>query len=176
MHGDDFLHKSDIGAVTLNLQNADKVADAAANISAAICQSHGRPQQFLAERMATGAIAELIVGIKRDDQFGLALVIGAGGILVELVADCVSLLLPTDRVAVMKAVESISVANLIKGFRGSAAGDMNVIVDAILSVAKFAENNRDSLMELDINPLLVLPDGQGVVAADALIRFSSEDS
>jgi len=102
------------------------------------------------------------------------LLIGAGGILVELIADSVSLLLPTDRAAVTKAVESLSAFKLIKGFRGSAAGDMKAIVDAALAVAAFAESNRERLIELDINPLLVLPEGQGVVAADALISFSCE--
>ena len=125
--------------------------------------------------MVTGAIAELIIGIKRDDQYGPALVIGAGGILVELIADSASLLLPTDRAAVTKAVESLSSYNLIQGFRGNKAGDMTAIVDAVLSVAAFAESNWDRLMELDINPLLVLPEGQGVVAADALISFSFEE-
>ena len=166
------LHKSDVGAVKLNLQNADEVADAVTKISESVAEAN----QFLVERMASGAVAELIVGIKRDDQFGPALVIGAGGILVELVADSVSLLLPTNRAAVMKAVGSLSAAKLIKGFRGNAAGDMNAVIDAVFSVAKFAEDNWDSLMELDINPLLVLPAGQGVVAADALVSFSSEDS
>jgi acyl-CoA synthetase (NDP forming) len=125
--------------------------------------------------MATGAIAELIIGIKRDEQFGPALVIGAGGILVELVADSASLLLPADRAAVTKAIESLSAFKLIQGFRGNAAGDMSAIVDAVLAVAAFAEGNQERLMELDINPLLVLPAGQGVVAADALISFSSEE-
>jgi acetyl-CoA synthetase len=166
------LHKSDVGAVKLNLQSADEVVDAIAQIS----ESFGESEQFLVERMATGAIAELIVGINRDDQFGPALVIGAGGILVELVADSVSLLLPTDRAAITNAVEALSVAKLIRGFRGNEPGDMNAVVDAILCVAKFAEANRGKLVELDINPLLVLPAGQGVVAADALIGFSSEDS
>ena len=170
------LHKSDVGAVILNLQNIDEVTNAVARISESAAETHGVPEQFLVERMATGSIAELIIGIKRDDQFGPALVIGAGGILVELVADSVSLLLPTDRAAVTRAVESLSAAKLINGFRGNEAGDMDAVVDAILSVAKFAEGNRDRLMELDINPLLILPAGQGVVAADALIGFSSEDS
>ena len=166
------LHKSDVGAVKLNLQNADEVVDAIAQIS----ESFGESEQFLVERMAIGAIAELIIGVNRDDQFGPALVIGAGGILVELVADSVSLLLPTDRAAVTNAVESLSVAKLIRGFRGNEPRYMNALFDAILCVAKFAEANRGKLMELDINPLLVLPAGQGVVAADALIGFSSEDS
>ena len=173
--GEKFLHKSDVGAVVLNLKSADDVVAAVANISESVGESHGAPERFLVERMATGAIAELIIGIKRDDQYGPALVIGAGGILVELIADSVSLLLPTDRAAVTRAVESLSSYKLIKGFRGNKAGDMTAIVDAVLSVAAFAESNWDRLMELDINPLLVLPGGQGVVAADALISFSSEE-
>ena len=174
--GEEFLHKSELGAVILNLQCADDVAGAAARISESVADSHGSVRQFLVERMAAGAVAELIIGIKRDDQFGPALVIGAGGILVELIADSVSLLLPTDRDTVTKAVESLSAFKLIKGFRGNEAGDMNAIVDAVLSIAAFAESNWERLMELDINPLLVFPEGRGVVAADALISFASEES
>ncbi len=159
--GEKFLHKSDVGAVVLNLKSADEVVAAVASISESVGESHGAPERFLVERMVTGAVAELIVGIKRDDQYGPALVIGAGGILVELIADSVSLLLPTDRAAVTRAVESLSSYKLIKGFRGNKAGDMTAIVDAVLSVAAFAESNWDRLMELDINPLLVLPGGAG---------------
>jgi acetyl-CoA synthetase len=173
--GEEFLHKSELGAVVLNLQSADEVRQAVASICESVAESHGKVGRFLVERMATGVIAELIIGIKRDDQFGPALVIGAGGTLVELIADSVSLLLPTDRAAVTKAVESLSAYKLIKGFRGNAAGDMKAVVDAVLAIAAFAEGNRECLMELDINPLLVLPEGQGVVAADALISFSSEE-
>jgi len=173
--GEEFLHKSELGAVILNLQSAEEVMQATASICDSVAASHGEVKRFLVERMATGAIAELIIGIKRDEQFGPALVIGAGGILVELVADSASLLLPADRAAVTKAIESLSVFKLIQGFRGNAAGDMSAIVDAVLAVAAFAEGNQERLMELDINPLLVLPAGQGVVAADALISFSSEE-
>ena len=173
--GEEFLHKSELGAVILNLQSAKEVTQATASICESVAASHGEVKRFLVERMATGTIAELIIGIKRDEQFGPALVIGAGGILVELVADSASLLLPTDRAAVTKAIESLSAYKLILGFRGNAAGDMEAIVDAVLAVAAFAESNQERLMELDINPLLVLPEGQGVVAADALISLSSEE-
>lgn len=173
--GKEFLHKSELSAVVLNLQSTDEVTQAVESISEAVAESHGNVEQFLVERMVTGAVAELIVGIKRDDQFGPALVIGAGGILVELISDSVSLLLPTDRLAVTKAVKSLSAFKLIKGFRGNARGDMNAVVEAVLSVAAYAESNWDHLMELDINPLLVLPEGRGVVAADALIRLSSKE-
>ncbi|MFQ5982819.1 MAG: acetate--CoA ligase family protein, partial [Woeseiaceae bacterium] len=173
--GEKFLHKSDVGAIALNLQCAEDVVAAVDSISASVADSHGPVLHFLVERMATGSVAELIIGVKRDEQFGPALVIGAGGVLVELVADSVSLLLPTDRVAITKAIESLSVHKLIEGFRGSAAGDMNAIVAAVQSVAAYADDKRDQLMELDINPLLVLAEGHGVVAADALIGLSSEE-
>jgi acetate---CoA ligase (ADP-forming) len=173
--GAEFLHKSELGAVVLNLRSADEVTQATASISESVAASGGKVEQFLVERMATSVVAELIIGIKRDDQFGPALVIGAGGVLVELIGDSISLLLPTDRAAITRAVESLSVYRLIEGFRGNDAGDMNAVVDAILSVAAFADENREHLMELDINPLLVLAKGQGVVAADALISMSSEE-
>ena len=173
--GKEFLHKSELGAVVLNLKSADEVTQATASICESVAASGGKVEQFLVERMATGVVAELIIGIKRDDQFGPALVVGAGGVLVELIGDSVSLLLPTDRTAITKAVESLSVYRLIEGFRGNDAGDMNAIVDAILSVAAYADRHRGHLKELDINPLLVLAKGQGVVAADALISMSSEE-
>ena len=119
--------------------------------------------------MVQNAVAEVIVGIKRDEQFGPALVIGSGGILVELVADSVSLLLPTNREAVQNAVLGLSVARLLKGFRGSPRGDMAALVDSIIAVATYAEANWQDVLELDVNPLMVLPEGEGVVAVDALI-------
>ena len=173
--GQNFMHKSDIGAVVMNLHNADEVAAAVARISDAVADSHGSAERFLVERMVRGVIAELIIGVNRDDQFGPALVIGAGGTLVELVAESVSLLLPTDRTTVMEAIESLTAAKLIHGFRGATAGDMNAIIDVVLAVAAFAESNWNRLMELDINPLLVLPEGQGVVVADALMSFSCQE-
>jgi acyl-CoA synthetase (NDP forming) len=122
--------------------------------------------------MITGMVAELIVGVKRDAQFGPALVIGAGGVLVELVTDSTSLLLPTTEEAVIDALMSLKVAKLLKGFRGKPAGDQQAIVDAVLAVAAFAVDHWDTLEELDVNPLIVLPEGEGVIAADALIRMS----
>jgi len=131
-------------------------------------------ENFLVEKMVTGAVAELIVGIKRDDQFGPALVIGAGGTLVELIIDSVSLLLPTNRAAVAEAIGTLTVSKLLLGFRGSPAGDVDAVIDAILSIAEFAQEHWDTLLELDVNPLMVLPKGQGTVAADALICLLSD--
>lgn len=174
--GEQFLHKSDVGAVFLNLQSAEDVGRAVARISENVASSCGPVEQFLVERMTTGQIAELIIGVRRDELFGLALVIGAGGVLVELVADSASLLLPTDRATIMKALRSLSVFSLLQGFRGQDAADVDAIVEAVQALAEFAESNRGRLMELDINPLLVLPNGCGVVAVDALMSFLPEES
>ena len=105
-------HKSDVGAVALNLENGTQVASAVTEIQQTVVINGEPIQHFLVESMVDNAIAELIVGIKRDQQFGLALVIGAGGVLVELLSDSVSLLLPTDRSSVANAIESLSVAKI----------------------------------------------------------------
>lgn len=170
-HGRDFLHKSDLGAVALNLRSADEVRAAVASIQVS-CASHELiVTSFLVERMIETAVAELIVGVKRDEQFGPALVIGAGGILVELLSDTLSLLLPTDREAVQNAIGSLAIATLMNGYRGNPPGDFAALVDAVLAIAAFTEANWSSLLELDVNPLMVLPIGEGVVAADALISL-----
>jgi acetyl-CoA synthetase len=172
--GESFLHKSELGAVTLRLHSAQEVSNAVETISRSIAGEYGVVEKFLVESMVTGAVAELIIGINRDQQFGPALVIGAGGTLVELMTDSVSLLLPTDRQTVTAAIESLVISKLLTGFRGSQAGDMEALIDAILSIAEFAGHHWDTLLELDVNPLMVLPEGHGVVAADALIGFARD--
>ena len=172
--GEAFLHKSDIGAVCLNLRNADEVAAAIARISDSCTERGLSVTEFLVERMVEDAVAELIVGIKRDDQFGPALVIGSGGVFVALLADSKSLLLPTDRDEIERAVGSLAIAKLLDGYRGKPAGDTDALLDAVLAIAAYAESQWDSLLELDVNPLLVLPQGQGVVAADALILLHAD--
>ena len=167
--GANFSHKSDVGAVKLNLKSLEEVEEAAREVSASVAKSGESVETFLVESMVQDTVAELIVGVNRDSQFGPALVIGAGGILVELLNDSCSLLLPTDKDTVERALDSLTVTRMLKGFRGQTAGDINALVDAILAIGDYAQAHWDSLLELDINPLLVLPQGQGVVAADALI-------
>jgi len=167
--GANFSHKSDVGAVKLNLKSLEEVEEAAREVSASVAKSGESVETFLVESMVQDTVAELIVGVNRDSQFGPALVIGAGGILVELLNDSCSLLLPTDKETVERALDSLTVTRMLKGFRGQTAGDINALVDAILAIGDYAQAHWDSLLELDINPLLVLPQGQGVVAADALI-------
>jgi acyl-CoA synthetase (NDP forming) len=120
--------------------------------------------------MIGGVVAELIVGVARDEQFGPYLVVGGGGILVEMMKDSASLLLPTTKEGVLNALGQLKCAPLLNGFRGAPRADLNAVADVVLAVAGMVENDPSSIIELDINPLMVLAEGQGVVAGDALIK------
>jgi acyl-CoA synthetase (NDP forming) len=156
-------HKSEIDGVALNLTSASDVVEAADRMGKIA-------DQLLVERMAPTPVCELIVGIKADHHFGLALVVGAGGIFTELLRDKVTLLLPVSVDEIEDALDRLRISALLRGFRGK-KGDRAAAVKAIAAVARFAEANADALEELDVNPLFVLPEGEGTVAVDALIRM-----
>ena len=162
-------HKTEAGAVAINLKSAEDVAAAVARMQASVAtyKSGMRVDKVLVERMVSGVVAELIVGVKRDPQFGLALVVGAGGILVEMVEDAAMLLLPADRAAVEQAIAGLKINKLLQGYRGKPGGDLKAVVNAVAAIAAFAEAHRGNLLELDVNPLMVL--GNGAVAVDALV-------
>ena len=165
----ELTHKSEAGAVCLGLANAAEVAGAVAGMGDAL--GIGR---FLVEPMIDDAVCELIVGVNQDPALGMVLVVGGGGVLVEVVGDSRALLLPTDRDSVARAIGGLKAAVLLAGFRGRPAGDVEAAVDAVLAVARFAEANRDRLAELDVNPLIVRPEGCGAIAVDALIRIADQ--
>ena len=159
----ELAHKSEAGAVEVGLQDA-------AAVQAAVSRMAGRCVKFLVEDMVGPTVAELIVGVSRDSTFGLTLLIGTGGKLVELLDDTVSLLLPVQRNEIDAAVRSLKVGKLIDGYRGSAAGDHEALLDAIEAIAQFAITQSDRLLELDVNPLLITPGD--AIAVDALIRWA----
>ena len=159
--GDDLAHKTELGAVVLDLKSDDDVQSAAERLI-------GLGGALMVEKMVGGAVAELILGVSRDPQFGLYLTVGAGGIMVELLKDAKPLLLPVTRGDVHEAFLSLKTAPLLTGFRGAAAADLNAATDAAVKVAEFAMAESATLEEMDINPLMVC--ASGAVAADALIR------
>jgi acetyl-CoA synthetase len=162
-------HKTEVGGVRLDLGSADEV-------SAAVMEMSGLCESYLIEKMVDGVIAELIVGVARDEQFGPYLLVGGGGILVEIMKDSASLLLPTTRECVLHALGQLKCAPLFNGFRGAPSADLNAAADVILAVAALVESDPSSISELDINPLMLLAEGQGAVAADALISLNAESA
>ncbi len=161
---DQLAHKTEAGAVHLNLQNEVQVRGALEKMA-------GLSERFLVEQMAKGVVAEVIVGVQRDPQFGLSLTVGAGGILVEILQDAVTLLFPVQRNNVRDALMALKMWPLLVGFRGRPAGDVEALIDAVMAVANFAQRHAHQLLELDVNPVLVMAQGQGVLAVDALIRI-----
>ena len=122
--------------------------------------------------MADG-VAEMLIGMTLDAQFGQILVLGAGGVLTELLSDSVSLLPPFTAAQIEAAVSRLAVAKLLAGYRGRPRADVPALVATALACVRYAETNIDSLVELDINPVIVRPAGLGAVAVDALIRLTS---
>jgi acetyl-CoA synthetase len=159
-------HKTDVGGVRLNLVSAEEVSSAMQELSFL-------SNSYLVEKMVTGVVAELIIGVTRDEHFGPYLLVGGGGVLVEIMKDTQSILLPTTRDKVLKVLGQLKCAPLLNGFRGAPLADLNAAANAIMAVAEIVINNPSSIIELDINPLLILAKGQGVVAADALIRLNA---
>ncbi|MDH3741682.1 MAG: acetate--CoA ligase family protein [Hyphomicrobiales bacterium] len=155
-------HKTDRGAVRLNLKNRIDVERAAEAMQA-------YSTKVLVEEMVVDGVAEMIIGIDRDPQFGLFLMIGAGGTEVELWKDTTTILLPATKPEIEAAVRSLRIWPLLNGYRGRPKGDLESVVNAIANAARFAEANAAKLAELDINPLIVRPEGKGAIVADALI-------
>jgi acetyl-CoA synthetase len=121
--------------------------------------------------MTTDGVAEILIGVIVDPQFGQVLVLGAGGVLTELVSDSVSLLPPWTRESISEALRRLAVAKLLAGYRGKPRGDSGALVDCILQIARYASATSATLIEIDVNPVIVRPDGKGVAAVDAMIRL-----
>ncbi len=155
-------HKSELGAVKLNLKSAEDVRAAA---EALLPLGTG----LYVERMVEGGVAELIVGVTRDALFGPVMTVGTGGVLVELLKDSATLLLPASRDEVEAALKSLRLYPLLDGYRGRAKADVSAAVDAILAISRFVQERADTIEELDVNPLIVCGEGKGAWIADALL-------
>ncbi|OHV82416.1 acetate--CoA ligase family protein [Ensifer sp. LCM 4579] len=156
-------HKTEAGAVRLNLASRDEVLAAAEEMASGA-------SGYLVEKMVAKPVAEVIVGAMRDAVAGPVLTIGAGGILVEMLDDTAILTLPTTEEAIREAIHGLKISKLMGGYRGAPKADVASLVRTVAAVASYVVANAAKLDELDINPIMVLPDGCGAVAADALIR------
>lgn len=160
LKGEGIAHKTEAGAVVLNLSDPAKVVLAAEGMPA---------KSFLVEEMITGAVVELLVGVLRDPAHGFVLTIGLGGVLTELMRDTVSVLVPASPQDVRAALASLKIAPLLSGYRGKPGASIDHVVAAILAVQDFVTAHADTLDELEINPLIATVDR--AIAADALIRM-----
>ncbi|PRZ46718.1 acetate--CoA ligase family protein [Tritonibacter scottomollicae] len=159
LKGEGIAHKTEEGAVKLNLGSGQEVSDAAVAMPT---------DRFLVEEMVTGAVAELLVGVVKDPAHGFVLTLAAGGTLTEIMQDSASVLLPASDAALNAALDGLKIAPLLAGYRGAPAADRNAILRAIRSIEAYVVAEAEGLEEIEINPLLCTP--TEAVAADALMR------
>ena len=162
--GEGIAHKSEAGAVALNLKSTDAVEAAATAMPT---------DSFLVEEMLTGGVAELLVGVVKDPAHGFVLTLGAGGVITELLSDSASLLIPASRADIKTALCTLKSAKLLTGFRGAPAADMPSILNAIEAVQNYVLANANGLDEVEVNPLICTP--TDAIAADALLRRAPHD-
>jgi acetyltransferase len=159
-------HKTEVGGVRLNLKSPQEVEREAAALAAALSAIAPAAQLdgFVLQEMVEGI--EVIVGARDDPLFGPMIVVGAGGILVELAADVACRLLPIGPQDARSMIGELKVAKLLAGFRGRPAADLDALVTAICGLSDLYLDHRHLLSDLEVNPLIVLPDRKGVRAVD----------
>ena len=162
-------HKTEHNAVRLNLQNEQQLTEAFSELQQL-------STSLYLEEMIQQPAAELIVGLTRDVQFGLVMTIGAGGVLVEVLKDSATLLLPATENDIIEVLSNLKTAALLKGYRGKPVADVPAAIKAIMAIQNYALNHASSLQELDVNPLILCAEGQGVYAADALIVLNQGEN
>jgi acetate---CoA ligase (ADP-forming) len=168
----EITHKSDVGGVALRLTNSAEVRDAYARILTEV-RRHAASTKIdgiVVQRMAGEGI-EMILGVKRDPMFGPVVLCGFGGILVELLKDVTIGIPPLSQVQALDMVKHLRGFSILAGARGKPPADVDALCEAIVGLSELAVAYRDQLTGLDINPLIVLPKGQGVVAVDALVEI-----
>ena len=166
----DILHKTEAGAVRLGLSSADDVRRACAEVTASAARfaPSAAISGVLVQEMVGGGV-EAIVGVTYDAQLGPMLLFGTGGVMVEVYRDVAMRRCPITRTDAQNMLAEVKGAQLLRGFRGRPAADVDALLDTLVRVSHLAVQLEGELAELDINPLIVLPAGQGVKAVDALV-------
>ncbi|SLN34421.1 hypothetical protein ROA7450_01546 [Roseovarius albus] len=163
-------HKTEAGAVKLGITNDEELAGAIFAIKNDV-QAYAPDavtDRYLVEAMSPSPLAELIIGIRCDSQFGAALTLGSGGILVELIQDAQTLLLPCSVQDIKQAIKDLKAGQLLQGFRGRAPADLDLIAQNVYQLCNAFLDQSDTLAEVEINPLFVYADQ--ICAVDVLLH------
>ena len=168
----DILHKTEAGVIRLGLGDAAQVTAAYDEIMSSAAQSDpgARINGALVQEMVSGGV-EVIVGVSYDEQLGPVLLFGTGGVMVEVYNDVALRHCPITRSEALGMINQVKGSRLLKGFRGAVPADVDALAEVLVRVSQMAAQLEGTLSELDINPLMVLPEGLGVKAADALVLF-----
>jgi acyl-CoA synthetase (NDP forming) len=161
------LHKSDAGAVRLNLKGERAVTRAAEKMAADLEKAGHHATGFQVQTMAAAGV-EMLVGVVQDQHFGPVLACGAGGITTELLKDVAVRITPITRGEAARMVRSLKTFPQLDGYRGAPRADVDALEDVLLRVSALVESHPE-IAEMDLNPLIVHP--AGAVVVDARIRL-----
>jgi len=166
----DILHKTEAGGVRLGIKDAKEASTAFDDImaKAKAYNPKAKLDGVLVEEMIQNA-TQVIVGFKQDARFGPVVTFGMGGIFVELIRDFALRVAPLDEDEALAMIQETKAYPLLTGFRGDTKRDVAALAKVIVAAGQLAEDFKDEFAELDINPVMVLPEGQGVRAVDALL-------
>lgn len=167
---EDIAHKTEAGGVALNLADAEAVRAASARIFASVAAHapDARIDGLLVAPMLRGG-TELIAGISRDPVFGPVVMVGMGGIYAEVLRDVAVQPAPVSQAQALAMIRSLRLFPLLDGARGQARADIDAAARAVARLSEFACTHRDQVGEIDLNPILVRPAGQGIAILDALM-------
>jgi len=163
----DILHKFDLGGVKINIQDAEAAKQAYADIMASIQKNvpTARLDGILVDAMVQGQRKEVILGMKRNPQFGPMLMFGLGGIFVEILKDVSFRLTPLDHEEALKMISEIKAYKMLTGARGEEPSDLDAIAAGLVGLSKLVLDFPE-IKELDINPFMVCPAGKGGAGVD----------
>ncbi|MFZ5571539.1 MAG: acetate--CoA ligase family protein [Thermodesulfobacteriota bacterium] len=159
----ELMHKSESGAVALNLKNEEDIREAHERISAGLAPAK---TAMLVQEMIAGQ-RELVIGLTRDPQFGPCVMLGLGGILTEILQDTVFRAAPFDLIEARDMVRELRGKAILEAFRGQRPADLDTLLRALVAVGRIGLE-QPAVTELDINPLIIDPAGR-IVAVDALV-------
>lgn len=158
LKGEGLAHKTEAGAVAINLTDSAAVLEAAHNMSA---------PSFLIEEMVTGTVAELLVGVVADPAHGFILTLAAGGTLTELLEDRQSLLIPASEASIVSTLERLKINTILSGYRGAKPANKPAIIKCVMQLQNYVIEHAANIIEIEINPLICT--NEKAIIADALL-------
>ncbi|MFH0296029.1 acetate--CoA ligase family protein [Bradyrhizobium sp. 31Argb] len=171
----EIAHKTNVGGVVLNVMNAEELKAAILRIATSVATNcPGIALRHVLVQPMTSGLGEVLLGYRRDPDAGPIVLLAAGGIYTEIYRDRSIRLAPVDLAGAREMIEELSISRIFQGFRNRPAGDLEALARAIVAFSKLAEYSERGVIDAEINPFIVRPKGEGVLAIDALVQLAQQ--
>lgn len=169
------LHKTDKGLVSLNIQNEQQAIEQFHRLAQIIEQEDGAQfEGVLMQEMLKGDFTEMFIGAKRDPIFGQMVIVGLGGVYIEVLKDISMRKAPVTKAVAKEMIAELQASDVLHAYRGKAASDIDALSDVIAKFSEVLASLQDDVLEADLNPVMVFSEGQGVKIADGLMTFNKQ--